>query len=151
MIYFVVTLFAGVIIIAVIASINPRTKRSKKDIVSSIKAAAISILFGIVGFFLAFALGEGIFAENELALFACLSIYNFIVCLFIGRAFPKSILFTGLIINIIVWSVLFLNIEEFVRVWYGWTALIVTAYAGSLVGLMLYRKKTKQIDTNPKE
>jgi uncharacterized membrane protein len=79
MIYFVVTLFAGVIIIAVIASINPRTKRSKKDIVSSIKAAAISILFGIVGFFLAFALGEGIFAENELALFACLSIYNFIV------------------------------------------------------------------------
>lgn len=150
MIYFVVTLFAGVIIIAVIASINPKTKRSK-DIVSSIKAAAISILFGAVGFFLAFALGEGIFAENELALFASLSIYNFIICLFIGRAFPKSIWFAGLFINIIVWSVLFLNIEEFVRVWYGWTALIVTAYAGSLVGLILYRKKTKQVDTNPKE
>ena len=110
---------------------------------SIIRAVVILIVFGLVGIFLTFFLSEGIFVENELALFASLSFYNFIVCLFITRACPKSVWFGGLLINIVVWSVLFLDIEEFVRVWYGWAALIVTAYAGSLVGLMLYRKKTK--------
>ena len=149
--YFVIFLFVGVLVIAAISLFtNPKTKRSK-DIISIIKAAVISILFGIVGFFLAFFLGEGIFPENELALIASLSIYNFIVCLFIGRAYPKSIWFAGFLINILVWYVLVLNIEEFVRGWYGWTALIVTAYAGSFVGAKFFRKKTKQVDTNPKE
>jgi hypothetical protein len=101
MIYFVIFLFVATLVIAAISSSNPKTKRSK-DIISIIKAAIISILFGVGGFILFFVLGEGIFAENELALIACLSIYNFIVCLFITRAYPKSIWFASLFINIIV-------------------------------------------------
>jgi hypothetical protein len=150
MIYFVIFLFVGALVIAAISLLNPKAKRSK-DIVSFIKPALISILFGGGGFFLAFFLGEGIFAENELALIACLSIYNFIVCLFITRAYPKSIWFASLFINIIVWTVLITNIKEFVRGWYGEAAVVIFAYAGSFVGLVLSRKKRKQVDTDQKE
>jgi hypothetical protein len=118
------------------------------------KAVTISILFGVVGIILAFALDEGIFVENELALFASLSFYNFIVCLFIGRYCPKSVWFGSLLINIIVWSVLIANLRGqggFVDLWYGWTGMVIGAYAGSFVGLVLSRKKRKQIDTDRKE
>jgi small basic protein len=126
---------------------------TSKDIVSMTKAKAvvISILFGVVGIILAFTLDEGIFPENKLAFFACLSISNFIVCLFITRAYPKSIWFAGFFINIIMWTALIFNIKEFVREWYGWTAMVIFAYAGSFVGLVLSRKKRKQVDTDQKE
>jgi len=94
-------------------------------------------------------LGEGIFVENELALFASLSFYNFIVCLLLGWYYPKSIWFAGLLANILVWSVLFTNMEEFTRVWHGWTALIISAYAGSFIGSVFFRKK--QTSVNQKE
>ena len=121
---------------------------------SVIKAVVILILFGLVGFFLTFFLGEGIFVENELALFASLSFYNFIVCLFIGRYCPKSVRFGGLLINIIVWVVLIGNLRGqggFVDLWYGWTGMVISAYAGSFVGSLLSKKKPKQVDTSLKE
>ena len=152
----VIFLFVGALVIAAISLLNPKTKRSK-GIISVIEAAVISILFGGVGIFLTFELGEGIFAENELALFACISIYNFIVCLFITRAYPKSIWFAGFFINIWVWfSIIvailarFANVED-PRELYVAAALVIFAYVGSFVGAKFFRKKTKQVDTNPKE
>jgi hypothetical protein len=153
-------LFLGVIIIGVIALINPKTKRSKdiaKDIVSNKRATEISILFGVVGLFLSSLLfGLGIsdtspFPITELELFASISIYNFIVCLFITRAYPKSIWFAGSFINILAWVVLVLDMGMFIRIWYVFAAFVIFAYAGSFVGLVLSRKKRKQVDTDQKE
>src|SRR4030065_105749 len=81
---------------------------------------------------------------------AMVLIYNLIVCLFIGRFCPKSIWFAGFLINILVWVVLITNLREsggFVDLWYGWTALVVFAFVGSVVGLILSRKKRNQLDT----
>jgi len=153
--YFVIFLFVVALVIAAISLLNPKTRRSK-DIVSIIKAAVISILFGGVGFFLTFFIGEGIFAENEFALYASISIYNFIVCLFITRAYPKSIWFAGFFINILTWFIIagsipsrFTNADF--RQLYELAALVIFAYAGSFVGLVLSRKKRKQVDTDQKE
>ena len=153
--YFVIFLFVVALVIAAISLLNPKTRRSK-DIVSIIKAAVISILFGGVGFFLTFFIGEGIFAENEFALYASISIYNFFVCLFITRAYPKSIWFAGFFINILTWFIIagsipsrFVNTDF--RQLYELAALVIFAYAGSFVGLVLSRKKRKQVDTDQKE
>jgi hypothetical protein len=125
---------------------------TSKDTASVLRAVAISFLFGVLGFFLTFFLGEVIFANtNEPALFASLSLYNFIVCLFITKAYPKSIWFAGFLINIMVWGVLISNLRGpggFVDLWYGWTAMVIFAYAGSFVGLVLSRRKRKQVDAN---
>lgn len=126
-----------------------------KDNIRLIIAIIISILAGVVGFFLTFALGEGLMEvlNGKIAMlvtFGGISIYNFIVCLFIGKFYPKSIWFAGLLINIIVWSVLIMNLSGpggFVDLWYGWVVLIVLAFAGSFVGSMLLRKKLKQPGT----
>lgn len=148
----VIFLFVVALVIAAISLLNPKTKRSK-GIVSVIEPAVISILFGGGGFYLTFVLGEGVFPENMLALFACISIYNFIVCLFITRAYPKSIWFAGFFINIWVWfSIIvailarFANVED-PRELYAAAPLVIFAYAGSFVGLVLSRKKRKQVDT----
>jgi hypothetical protein len=82
--------------------------------------------------------------------FGAVSVYNFIVCLFIGKFYPKSIWFSWFLINIIVWSVIIMNPREsggFVDLWWGWTALLVFAFVGSVVGLLLSRKKRNQLDT----
>jgi hypothetical protein len=153
-------LFLGVIIIGVIALMNAKTKRSKdtaKDIVSNEKATRISILFGVVGLFLSFFLfGLGIsdtspFPITQFELFASISIYNFIACLFITRAYPASIRFAGFFINILAWGVFVLNVGMFTRIWYVFAAFVIFAYAGSFVGLVLSRKKRKQVDTDQKE
>jgi hypothetical protein len=117
-------------------------------------AIILSIVAGGVGFFLTFAVGEGLMEVlNEkitmLITFGAVSIYNFIVCLFIGKFYPKSIWFSWFLINIIVWSVIIMNPREsggFVDLWWGWTALLVFAFVGSVVGLLLSRKK--QINTD---
>jgi hypothetical protein len=78
-----------------------------------------------------------------LLMFLCVSIYNFIICLFLGRLSPNSIWFAGFLINVIVWVVLIGNLRGpggFVDLWYGWTALILFAFIGSFIGSILLRK-----------
>ena len=152
-----------VIIVAMVLINNLIIKKSSskkvKDIFRLIIAVLISITCGGVGFFLAFLIGEGLMGVlsegiGNLVTFGSVSIYNFIVCLFIGRFYTKSIWFAGLLINIIVWSVLIGNLRGpggFVDLWYGWTALVIFALAGSFVGSILLRKKSKQLDTAQKE
>ena len=161
--FFAFVILIVVIIIAMILIknliIKKRPSKKAKDIFSIITAVLISILAGGVGFFLTFLIGEGLMEVlsekiTMLLTFGGVSIYNFIVCLFIGKFYPKSIWFTGFIINILAWSVLIMNLRGpggFVDWWYGWTALIVFAFAGSFVGSILLRKKPKQLDTAQKE
>ena len=148
-----------VIIVAMVLINNLIIKKSSsdktKDIFRLIIAIIISIVAGGVGFFLSFAIGEGLMEVlsekiTMLITFGSISIYNFIVCLFIGRFYPKSIWFSWFLINIIVWVVLITNPREsggFVDLWWGWTALVVFAFIGSVVGSILLRKKQKQLDT----
>jgi ABC-type multidrug transport system permease subunit len=35
----------------------------------------------------------------------------------------------------------------FVDLWWGWTALVIFAFVGSVVGSTILRKKQKQLDT----
>lgn len=116
-------------------------------------AVLISILGGAMGFFLSFLIGEGLMEifDDKMAMllmFIGVSIYNFIVCLFIGRFYPKSIWFAGFLINIIVWGALIGNLKGpggFVDLWYGWTALVILAFAGSFIGSVLLRKEAGEI------
>lgn len=111
----------------------------------------ICIICGILGFFLSFLIGEGlmeVFSDKitMLLMFICVSIYNFAICLFLGRFSPNSIWFAGFLINTIVWVSLIGNLRGpggFVDLWYGWTALIIFAYVGSFIGSILLRKKMK--------
>ena len=156
------SLFAAIAIITIVALIfiyNLMIKKSPsdkaKDIFRLIMAIILLIVAGGVGFFLTFAIGEGLMEViNEkitmLITFGAVSIYNFIVCLFIGRFYPKSIWFAWVLTNIIVWTVLITNPREsggFIDLWWGWTALVVFAFAGSIVGLLISRKKLNQLDT----
>jgi len=78
-----------------------------------------------------------------LLMFICISIYNFIICLFLGRFSPNSIWFAGFFINIIVWAVLIGNLKSsggFFDRWYGWVTLVVSAFVGSFVGSVLSRR-----------
>jgi len=124
-----------------------------KDNFRLITAVLISILCGVVGFFLSFLIGEGLMEilSDEIAMllmFVGISIYNFIICLFIGKFYPKSIWFAGFLINIIVWSALIGNLRGpggFVDLWYGWITLVILAFVGSFVGSILLSKKPKKI------
>ena len=160
MIYFLAFVVVIVVIIVVMILINNLvikkiSSNKAKDIFRLIIAIIISILSGGVGFFLTFALGEGLSEGLGLSdkivmllTFGGVSIYNFIVCLFIGRFYSKSIWFAGFLINIIVWFVIISNLREsggFVDLWYGWTAMVVFAFAGSFVGSILLRKKPKTL------
>ena len=148
------------IIVALVLINNLIIKKSSsgktKDIFRLIIAIIISIVAGGVGFFLSFAIGEGLMEVlsekiTMLITFGSISIYNFIVCLFIGRFYPKSIWFARFLVNIIVWVVIITNLREsggFVDLWWGWTAMIVFAFVGSVIGSILLRKKPKQIDTS---
>jgi hypothetical protein len=155
-------LFAAIVIVLIVALLlinNLIIKKSPSDkakgIFRLIMAIILSIVAGGVGFFLTFAVGEGLMEVlNEkitmLITFGAVSVYNFIVCLFIGKFYPKSIWFSWFLINIIVWSVIIMNPREsggFVDLWWGWTALLVFAFVGSVVGLLLSRKKRNQLDT----
>ena len=160
MYYFLV--FAIVVIVIIIAAvlinnliIKKRQSDKAKGIFRLIIAIIISLVAGGVGFFLSFAIGEGLMEVlsekiTMLITFGAVSIYNFIVCLFIGRFYPKSIWFSWFLVNIIVWSVIIMNPRDsggFVDLWWGWTALVVFAFIGSVVGSILLRKKQKQLDT----
>jgi hypothetical protein len=160
------SLFAVITILTIAAMIliyNLIIKKSSSDrtkgIFRLIMAIILSIAAGGVGFFLSFAIGEGLMEGlNEkiaiLMTFAGVSIYNFVVCLFIGRFYPKSIWFAWFITNIIVWVVIITSPREpggFVDLWWGWTALVIFAFIGSVVGLLLSRKEPKQLDTAKKE
>ena len=160
MLYFLI--FAVVVVLIIIAAvlinnliIKKRPSDKTKGIFRLIIAIIISIVAGGIGFFLSFALGEGLMEVliEKIAMlitFAGVSIFNFIVCLFIGWFYPKSIWFSWFLVNIIVWSVIIMNPTEsggFVDLWWGWTAMIVFAFAGSVVGSILLRKKPKQLDT----
>ena len=100
------------------------------------------------GIFLSFLIGEGLkeVVSDTIAIllmFVCVSIYNFIICLFLGRFSPNSIWSAGFLINIIIWVVLIGNLREsggFVDLWYWWTALIIFAFIGSFIGSILLRK-----------
>ena len=154
--------FAVVVVVIIVALVlvnNLIIKKSSSDktkgIFRLIIAVIISLVAGGVGFFLSFAIGEGLMEVlsekiTMLITFGSISIYNFIVCLFIGRYYPKSIWFAWFFINIIVWSVIIMNPRDsggFVDLWWGWTALVVFAFIGSVVGSILLRKKPKQLDT----
>ena len=160
MIFF--SLFAVIVVVVIIALIlinnliiKKRPLDKTKGIFRLIIAIIISIVAGGVGFFLSFAIGEGLMEvlSEKIAMlitFAGVSIYNFIVCLFIGIYFPKSIWFAWFFINIIVWAVIIMNLREsggFIGLWWGWTAMVVFAFVGSVVGSILLRKKPKQLDT----
>ena len=76
--------------------------------------------------------------------FGAVSIFNFVLCLLIGKFYSKSIWFAWFLINPIVWLVIIMNPREaggLLDLWWGWTALIVFAFAGSVAGLLLSRKK----------
>jgi hypothetical protein len=154
------SLFAVLAILTILSMIliyNLIIKKSSSDktkgIFRLIMAIILSIVAGGVGFFLSFAIGEGLMEgpsekASMLTTFAGISIYNFIACLFIGRFYPKSVWFTWFLTNIIVWTVIITNPREsggFVDLWWGWTALLVFAFIGSVVGLLFSRKKTKTI------
>jgi len=154
--------FAVVVVVIIVALVlinNLIIKKSSsdktKDIFRLIIAIIISIVAGGVGFFLSFAISEGLMEVlsekiTMLITFGSISIYNFIVCLFIGRFYPKSIWFAWFLVNIIVWVVIITNPREsggFVDLWWGWTAMVVFAFVGSVVGLLLSRKKRNQLDT----
>ncbi len=132
-------------------NINGGTMK-RKDKSRLIIAVLISIVCGVLGFFLSFLIGEGLMEvlSDEIAMllmFVCVSIYNFVICLFLGRFYPNSIWFAGFLINIIVWAALIGNLRGpggFVDLWYGWTALIIFAFVGSFVGSVLLRKKSAQ-------
>jgi hypothetical protein len=134
--------------------IKKGSSEKPKNIFRLIIAIIISILAGGIGFFLTFAIGEGLMEVlsekiTMLITFAGISIFNFIVCLFIGKFYPKSIWFSWFLINIIVWSVIITNPREsggFIDLWWGWTALVIFSFVGSVVGLILSRKKQKQIN-----
>jgi len=123
--------------------------KDKKRLVISI---LISIVCGIAGFFLSFLIGEGLMEVlsdeiSMLLMFTGIAIYNFLICLAIGRFYSKSIWFAGFLINIIVWAALIGNPKGqggFFDLWYGWLTLIIFAFAGSFIGSMILRKKQKQ-------
>ena len=103
--------------------IQKRSSKKLKDIFPIIIAVLISILAVGAGFFLTFLVGEGLMEvlSNKIVMlltFGGVSIYNFIVCLFIVRFCPKSIWFAGFLINILVWGVLITNLRGFVDEWY---------------------------------
>jgi FtsH-binding integral membrane protein len=134
-------------------------KMKVKDKKRLIIAILISIACGIIGFFLSFLIGEGL-AEVSIGempiplMFIGIAIYNFIICLFIGRFYPKSVWFAGLFINIVVWAVLIGNLNGpggFIDLWYGWLALIIFAFGGSLIGSIILRKKQIQLYNAQKE
>lgn len=156
------SLFAVIAILTIVSMIliyNLIIKKSSSDktkgIFRLIMAIVLSIVAGGVGFFLSFAIGEGLMEglSEKIAMiitFGTVSIYNFIICLFIGRFYPKSIWFAWFLTNIIVWTVIITNPRElggFIDLWWGWTALVIFAFVGSVVGLLLSRKKPKQLDT----
>ena len=125
---------------------------TKKDRSRLIASVLISIGCGVLGFFLSFLIGEGLMAalSVEMAMvlmFISISIYNFVICLFLGRFSPNSIWFAGFLINIIVWVALIGNLRGpggFVDLWYGWVALIILAFIGSFIGSTLLKKKSAQ-------
>ena len=124
---------------------NMQVKDKKRLIISIF----ISIACGIAGFFMSFLIGEGLMEvlNDEMAMilmFVGIAIYNFTICMFIGRFYSKSIWFAGFLINIIVWAALFGNLRGqggFVDLWYGWITLIVFAFVGSYIGLMILKKR----------
>ena len=164
MIVFLIFAVVVIVILIVLILINNLiikkiSSDKAKDIFKLIIAIITSIVAGGVGFFLSFAIGEGLMEVlsekiTMLITFSAVSIFNFIVCLFIGRFYPKSIWFSWFLINIIVWVVLITNPREsggFVDLWWGWTALVIFAFVGSVVGSIFLRKKPKQLDTAQKE
>ena len=130
-------------------NINGGTMK-RKDKSRLIIAILISIVSGILGIFLSFLIGEGLMEvlSDEIAIFlmfVCVSIYNFIICLFLGRFSPNSIWFAGFLINIIVWVAIIGNLRGpggFVDLWYGWVTLIILAFVGSFIGSILLEKKS---------
>ena len=128
-------------------------KMRVKDKKRLIIAISISFFCGIIGFCLAFYIGNWLMPVlgDEMAMllmFVCVSIYNFIICLAIGRFYSKSVWFTGFLINIIVWAALFGNLKGsggFVDLWYGWLALIVIAFTGSFIGSIILRNKISKV------
>jgi hypothetical protein len=158
-IFLLFAVVAILIIVSMILIYNLIIKRSSSDktkgIFRLIMAIILSIVAGGVGFFLSFAIGEGLMEglSEKIAMlitFGTVSIYNFIVCLFIGKFYPKSIWFAWFLVNIIVWTVIITNPREsggFIDLWWGWTALVVFAFVGSVVSLIFSRKKPKQLDT----
>ncbi|MHB8106194.1 MAG: hypothetical protein ACYDH4_02000 [Candidatus Cryosericum sp.] len=143
-------------IVSVVALMNHRTEK-REDVVSDRKAIRISMLFGLAGLVLSSLLfGLGIadtspFPLTQLELFAVISAYNFLVCLFIARAYPRSIWFAGFFVNMLAWVVFVLDAGMFVRLWHVLAAFVIFGYGGSLVGLLVPGKKRKQADTDQEE
>lgn len=150
MIYFLAFAIIAVILIAIMILINSLIIRKSpldkvKNVFRLILSIILSLVAGGIGFFLTFALGEGLMGVlsekiTMLITFCGVSIFNFIVCLFIGRFYFKSIWFAWVFVNIIVWVVIIMNPEEFIDSWWGWTALVIFAFIGSIAGLLISRK-----------
>jgi len=157
MLFFLIFLIAAIAITAAIITINHLVIRKSsartKGIFRIIIAIAAALIAGGIGFFFTFALGEGLgqALDNKLPAgilmlitFGAVSIFNFVLCLLIGKFYSKSIWFAWFLINPIVWLVIIMNPREaggLLDLWWGWTALIVFAFAGSVAGLLLSRKK----------
>jgi len=77
-----------------------RCKMKVRDNKRLIIAISISIVCGIAGFFLSFLIGEGLMEvlSDEMAMllmFVGVAIYNFIICLILGRFYSKSVWFVA--------------------------------------------------------
>jgi hypothetical protein len=157
--YFLVFLAVVVIILMTFIliynlSVKKKPQDKPKNIFRLLLAFIISLIAGGFGFFIIFALGEGLAevlknkvsdAIQGLITFGGVSIYNFIVCLFIGKFYSRSIWFAWFLINPIVWLVLFTNFNHsggFIDLWWAWTALLIFAFLGSCIGLILSKRKS---------
>ncbi len=144
---------ALVIIIALLLVNNLIIKKSSSESLRNIFRIIISIIASLIaggaGFFLTFALGEGLMEVLRESItmpvtFAVVAVFNFIVCLFIGMFYSRSIWFAWFLVNPIVWLVLITNPAGpggFTDLWLGWTLLVVAAFLGSLAGFLISRKK----------
>lgn len=154
MLFAIVFLIAVIILITALLLINNffirnNASEKAKNILKIITSIVISLIAGGAGFFLTFALGEGlmeIIKENVSMpiTFGAVSVFNFIVCLFIGMFYSRSIWFAWFLVNPIVWLVLITNPTSsggFTDLWWGWTLLVVSAFIGSLAGFLISRKK----------
>ena len=125
-----------------------------KNIFRIIISIIVSLIAGGIGFFLTFALGEGLMGiideRTTMSItITFISVFNFVACLFIGRFYYRSIWFAWFLINPFVWLVLIINPAGsggFIDLWWGWAAFVIFAFIGSLTGFLISRKKSKKPD-----
>ena len=111
----------------------------KKHILS----AAIGFLAGIPGFIVLF-LFSSFSGRGEVGITAACILYLYI-CAFLVRKYPLVWWYIGAVINIPVWSLFIFGAEagQFKLYFWGLVALLISSYAGSFIGLWLFKRTIK--------